>query len=87
MVKVTSKYKRKSTTFPPLNLSPNINAFTSQVTKELRDLQQSPDKNPNLDPKLRKALKSLQENSDIIIIKLANKGGNNVILDKTQYVQ
>lgn len=50
MVKAISKYKPKSTTFPPLNLSPNISAFITQGTKELRDLQQSPEKNPNSDP-------------------------------------
>lgn len=39
----------------------------------------------NLEPHIRKALVSLQRNKNIII-KHANKGGNTVILDKSQFI-
>lgn len=80
----SSKYRPKSKTFPPLNISPNVNAFTTQVTNELKEIHQSHNRNNNLTPNLRKALKSLEENQDLII-KPEDKGGNTVSMGRLQY--
>lgn len=78
------KYKPKSEAFPPLTLNPNIETFTRQVTKDLMKLKFCKNKNENLTPKLRKALKRLQKNKDLIV-KPADKGGNIVVQDTKQY--
>lgn len=54
------------------------------MTKELRNLQLTSYKNTNLNPKLRKALRSLQTNKEIVI-KPADQGGNTVVMDQVQY--
>lgn len=66
-----------------MNISPNVNAFTAQVTKDLH-LQKKSSRNTNLNFKLRKALQGLQ-NDQQLVIKPADKGGNTVVMDSTQY--
>lgn len=78
------KYKPKSEAYPPLTLNPNVETFTRHVTKDLRKLRHNKNKDANLTPKLRKALKNLQGNKNLVI-KPADKGGNIVVQDTKQY--
>lgn len=63
----------------------------AQVTKELKDLKCVHGKGgggrgDNLSPALRKAATALQKNQDIII-KMADKGGNTVMMDRPLYIE
>lgn len=76
---VIKKYKPKSISFPPFNLSLNIQAFTTQVERELSQIEI-----PFVSKTNWRTLKSLQKDQ-AIIIKLADKGGNTVVMDVLQY--
>lgn len=56
----TPKPKKKSSTFPHLNLNPNINAFVLQVTKKLETLHLSTREVNNLTHKNKLALSKLK---------------------------
>lgn len=66
--------------FPLLNTNPNIWAFVQQTTKEIENMNLGNHGHMNLSQAQKQAIKSLQNNSDIII-KPADKGGNLVIMN------
>lgn len=68
------KYKPKSKSLPPLGMSPNVNAITAQV-KEFKDLK----------CKHKKGKGDNFRHPDIII-KMADKGGNTIVMDRPLYV-
>lgn len=77
-------FKPKSRMFPLLNTNPNIWAFIQQTTKAIEDLNLTSQASSNLTLQQKAASKSLQTNSKIII-KPADKGGNLVIMEISQY--
>lgn len=77
-------FRPKSRIFPLLNTNPNIWAFVQQTTKAIEDLNLKSQGHSNLSQTQKQVIKSLQINSEIII-KCADKGGNLVIMNTTQY--
>lgn len=78
-------YKPESCYFPVLQGNPNIWAFTQQVIKEIQSTTwQKNYRLSNLSKSQQRALTTLKKNHDIII-KLADKGGNIVIMDFKKY--
>lgn len=67
---------------PPGTMAPAISVFRSLV---LRDLDLLPSKKTYLDPNIKKGLKSLCEQKNLII-RPADKGGTIVILNKEDYI-
>lgn len=77
-------YKSKSKSFPILQGNLNIWAFVIQVTKEIEATNWRLGPCPNLPVELKKALKSLRMNRNIII-KPSDKDGNLVIMNVEGY--
>lgn len=76
--------KPKSLTFAMLINNPNIWAFVQQMTSEITKMDFGNRSANNLSLRHRQALKSLQNNSSLVV-KLADKGGNVVIMDVENY--
>lgn len=77
----TPIYKPKLKVFPAFNSYPSIASFVSQVTRKIQNLHVPFLSSSNLQPHLQKALSSLQMNKSIVV-KLAEKGGNVVVMDQ-----
>lgn len=70
--------------FPLLHTNPKIWAFEQQTTKEIESINLETCNDTNLSKAQKQVIKSLQNNTDIII-KPADKGGNLVIMNTAQY--
>lgn len=77
-------FKPKSKNFRTLGSNSNILAFVQQATKEVEEIAWSQTGPGNLPLTLRKAISTLQENVDKVI-KLTDKGGNLVVMDRNHY--
>lgn len=77
--------KPRSQFTPPFSQYSNIDTFVQMVTCELRKLRPiNPQVFGNLTPGEQSALKSLEDNNDLVW-KPSDKGGNVVIMDKDDY--
>ncbi|XP_053548919.1 cilia- and flagella-associated protein 46-like [Bombina bombina] len=84
-IKVDSGFKRKSEYMPPLALVPAVKLFVREVEKEINKISFDKITKDNLNRDERNALHDLMNKSGIII-KQADKGGNLVVMNETNYV-
>lgn len=75
--------KNMSIRMPPIGDISVVDVFTDSVLKDLEKIRPHPV--ANCTTQELEAIKSLEQNSNIIIIKASDKGGNTVILDRDQY--
>lgn len=80
-----SKFKAKSQKYPNLKTCPAVWAFLKQTKKQIEDLEFPSCTEDNLSQAQQVALTNIMHNGDIIV-KPSDKGGNVVVMDKTQYI-
>lgn len=78
------EYKPKSQTLLALQTNPNIWASTHQVTNEINQRKWRGIFHSNLSPDQQEAIRSLQQNPNIVI-KPLDKGGYLAVMDCVQY--
>lgn len=76
--------KKESTFFPSLNINASIRTFVNLVTTEIEKLQIEADIHSNITKGMSKALNEFRKDKTKII-KQADKGGNIVIMTRSQY--
>lgn len=83
----TTRFKKPSAKFPPLNLNPSIEIFVKQTLRDLLKLQHNRNvRSQNLTVEESQALNSLCNNTKITI-KPSDKGGNVVLMNNEDYVR